>query len=154
MILRTRHLLLCPAFLLASCAAMQEDYRARTCHREIGYERGNNDAMEGRAMDSSFATACDPDSQKLVMQGYRDGYEAARNQATLEANAGGIRVKVPGVDIRMGQPSSWVCRLQPFTQKFSGYGTSRAQAASDARRLCEQEHHAIHCERPDCREER
>lgn len=149
-----RSLLLLPLLLLSSCAAMEEQYRAQTCHREVGYEKGTNDAQEGKPMDSSFASGCDPTSRREVMQGYREGYEQASN--VLSADEDGIRVKVPGIDIRMGSrdSKSWSCEVKPFGKGFRGLGASRAQASADARKLCEEEHHAMHCDKVACKQER
>lgn len=133
---------------------MEEQYRAEVCHREAGFERGTNDAQDGKPMNSGFASACDSNTRREVMQGYREGYEQASNR--ISAGEDGIVVKMPGVDIRMGSKGSksWSCEVKPFTKTYRGYGTSRAQAASDARRLCEEENHSMHCDRSDCREER
>jgi len=149
-----RFFFLLPLFLLSACAAMEEQFQAQYCHREGGYEKGVNDAQEGNPMNSGFASQCNPETRKEVMQAYREGYEKATNQ--ISADEDGIVVKMPGVDIRMGNKNnkSWACKIDIFGKNYKGYGTSRAQAASDTRRLCEEDNNAVHCNSMQCKQER
>lgn len=142
---------------LASCAGMEEAYRQQTCRREVGFEKGTNDGQAGKPMDSSFANGCDSSSRREVMQGYREGYEAARNQASLEADDDGFRMRGGGLDIRLGgkkKDNRWVCEVEAFGQTFAGFGASRGQAAQNARDKCERKHHGMHCEQMECEESR
>jgi hypothetical protein len=142
---------------LTSCAAMEEDYRAQMCNREAAYEKGVNDANEQKPMDSRFASICAPDLQRAVREGYREGYEKSQNIAEFEGDEDGIRLKAPGIDIRMGNKGKtekgWVCELKPFTEKFIGFGVTRARAEADARKLCEKEHHSMHCDQAQCKKD-
>lgn len=149
-------LLLVLSFTLCACAAMEEEYRAQMCNREAAYEKGVNDANEQKPMDSRFASMCAPDLQRGIRQSYQEGFEKTQNQAIIEGGEDGIRVKIPGMDIRMGNKGGkgWVCEVKPFTEKFTGFGVTRARAALDAQKLCEQKHHSMHCDEPDCKEDR
>ncbi|MGZ3695807.1 MAG: hypothetical protein ACXWQO_17045 [Bdellovibrionota bacterium] len=146
-------------FLLFSCsgidmAGMQQQYKEATCNREKGYEHGNNDAQEGKPMDSSFAGMCDFQDRKEVMAGYREGYEAVSKAE--DANGDGVIVKAPGIDIRVGngqREKAWVCEISVFGDTFSGFGPTRGRAADEARTKCTAKNNAVHCT-PTCRIDR
>lgn len=152
-----------PVLLLGACADMQQAYQNETCHREVGYERGVNDGNAGRPMDSSFASGCDSSSRFEVMNGYREGYESTRRGASFEAGAGGVKVSIPGVDIRVdgggttgtisGKPR-WVCEVNIFGRTYTGLGATKGMAQASARQSCQTRHNEMHCTDTECREAR
>lgn len=149
-----RYSLFTLVLVLSSCAGMEESYRNEVCHREKGYEQGMNDGLEGKPMNSGFASVCDPDTRREVSRGYREGYEAALKSS--ESGGDNIVVKVPGIDIRVGQgkEKSWVCEVSAFGTTFSGFGPTRGQAAQDARNKCSGNHNAMHCADTECRQDK
>lgn len=126
------------------------------CNRDKGYEQGMNDGMEGKPMNSGFASVCDPDTRREVSRGYREGYEAATKQNNDGEDGDHIVVKVPGMDIRVGQgkQKSWVCEVQAFGTTYSGFGPTRGQAAQDARNKCSGAHNSMHCANTSCHQDK
>jgi hypothetical protein len=138
---------------------MREEYKARVCSREAAYEQGMNDGREEKPKNSGFSSVCDPQDRKGVAQGYREGYEAAvkaANQPGVKIDAGGVRVKAPGVDITIPNHGShqWVCRKRIFGDTFTAYGATRGDASGAVREKCEKKNHPMHCDDPDCEENR
>jgi hypothetical protein len=144
------------AAICAACASTEE-FQAKNCNREVGYERGVNDAQEKKPMDSSFAASCPEEMRKEAMLGYREGYEKLRAQAGetgVKADETGVRVKVPGVDINIPNKASraWVCELETEGEMFTAFGATRREAARSTRSQCRQKLQAALCGPIQCEE--
>jgi hypothetical protein len=135
----------------SSCAAMQQSYQDNYCNQSAGYERGVNDAREGRPMDSSFFMSCQPGSKEAAIAGYQNGYGAGI--ASIPPQPTQINVNVGGAPAwgPVGGERRAYCEIHAFTNTFSAWGPNELEAQVRAKEKCKQQYNEMHCGDIRCR---
>lgn len=75
------------AFVFSGCAAMEADFRNRTCHYDGGYEVGVNDAQAGKPMNKAAVTHyCEESTKADTSRGYTEGYMTIKKNPVININ--------------------------------------------------------------------
>lgn len=135
------------ALSLSACAGVpQTSGIVMDCDSTTAYERGFNEARNGKPMDSSFTRVCDPFARDSVSASYRQGFEK------------GMSLTQPTtiVPVPMGSPQpasadrAYYCQAKAFTDHFEAFGPTQLEATKRVQAACRVKFHEMHCEAVQC----
>jgi hypothetical protein len=130
---------------LSACATVQQS-EPDFCGSQQSFERGVQDARQGKSASHSFTEQCDPENISQLTKRYRQGYASEKSRQRQKAVKKENEARFSSL-----AASAWICEVEAFAKVFTGVGASMDEALKSAKSSCGAHFQASSCNQSDCK---